>query len=96
MIALAALIFAGMVIYMWREIQPYLDRSFALLDKVTEKPKLPEVPKMPEVLVRMAAIESAPWARDQKLSLYRELYEDLGDWNQVITAVLTEEAKNSL
>lgn len=38
---------------------------------------------MPEGLVMLANAESERWAREDKMKMFRQMYEDLGDWGQV-------------
>jgi len=101
--AVVVLALVAGLLYLWRTLTPLLERLIAAreravqvqADQATPPPK--EAPTPREALpaaVRMIAIEWAdPWAREQAMDYYCELYDQCKDWNIVQTQALGDQAR---
>jgi hypothetical protein len=100
--AVVVLAMVGSLLYLWKTLAPLLERLIATreravqvqADQATPLPK--EAPTPREALptaVRMIAVEWAdPWAREQAMDYYCELFDQCKDWNQVQMQALSDQA----
>lgn len=104
MMALLTAIVAGMVaIYLWREVKPFVNRALATremkvaADIEAAKPVPPPEPttheSLPSTLVTIANQWNDPWAREQAMDAFCELYDATHDWKTVMTVALAEQAR---
>lgn len=99
---IASLVFAGVVLYLWRDARPLIERVLAISerrvqterDAVILPTQLDEVP-MPRDLVEWAMQEEMEWAQRDMLQTMRELYTKHGDWEKVRQAMMQIIAANA-
>lgn len=87
---------------LWWRIEPFVhrvvsvhetlahvqERTVAVAEKQAERPKALVRDDMPVGLVNIAARESEPWAREDKIRLYNEQYDQVGDWGRVLESAM--------
>lgn len=98
MITLAvSLVWIVAIALLWREAKPLLQRRLDLLNMALEVSMNPAVPAikdndpMPQEFVEWAMQESSEWAREDKLTKMRELYQRLKSWPKVRNALMAED-----
>ena len=77
---MTALVLAILCVYLVERLRPLFERSVKATEARVQSLKSE---RMPADIRRIAMTYEEGWARDQVLASYRELYDDLGDWNAV-------------
>lgn len=104
MTALATVLVAGVLaLYFWREVKPFIDRALKAREAKVQseveaaKPVPPPEPTkreaLPATLVTIANEWRDPWAREQAMDAYCELYDATRNWDTVVTVALSEQAR---
>lgn len=83
----------------WRAVKPFLERHTKIAETKADavKPEPPPVPakhaSMPASIAMLAHDWIDPWAREQTMEYYLELYEQSKDWNVVQSIALADQAR---
>lgn len=104
MTGIAVVVVAGaLVVYLWHRTEPLIARGLALRERQVEseveaaKPQpQPEPTKreaLPPTLVMIANEWNDPWAREQAMDVFCELYDATGSWDKVLTVALSDQAR---
>lgn len=98
---LAVLVLAGLAVYLWRECKPFLDRALKTREQTVQieaessKPLPPPTPReaLPRDLRIICEQWRDPWAREQAMDYYCEVYDQTKNWNAVLTAAMSDQVK---
>lgn len=80
---ITALIFAALVVYLWIEGKPLLERLLVVHENHSKPQPAPIQDPIPADMMQHALSYPEAWAREQAVSRLRELYNDCGSWDAV-------------
>ena len=94
MFLISTVLFCILLLFLWREVKPYLERAYPEEQSELEQESDEKETPIPTTLWMVAMNESQEWAREDKLRTMHQMYRESGeDWDVVAHLVSSEGEK---